>query len=325
MFRVTVLLLVLLSALLWNSARAQERYPFKPITVIVPFPPGGAADLAARPLAIELAKVMRQPVIVLNKPGAGGAIGMAQVANSAPDGYTLLVTLPSISIVPEAERVMGRPQPYRVDQYAPVARITADPLVLVVRADAPWKSIKDLVADAKRRPEKITYGSSGVYGVLHLAFEMFDHAADIKLYHVPFQGAAPAIVAAAGAQIDATGSGPAAVLPQIKSGKVRPLVVWGVKRSPALPDVPTFKEAGFEVDFVFWSGLFAPAGLPAETMKTLRASVAKAAESSDLSNQMEKMGSPLAYMDAPEFTPFFERDAKRIAVAIKRIGRIEKN
>lgn len=307
------------------SALGQERYPAKPINLIVPFPPGGAADLAARPLANELATMLRQPVVVQNRSGAGGAIGMAHVVNAPADGYTLLVTLPSISIVPEAEKVMGRQPPYRLDQFAPLARITADPLVLVVRGNAPWRSIKDLVADAKKMPEKVSYGSSGVYGVLHLAFEMFAHAADIKLYHVPFQGAAPAIVAAAGAQLDATGSGPAALLPHIRSGKVRPLVVWGVQRSPALPEVPTFKQAGFEVDFVFWSGLFAPAGVPPDTMKTLRAAVAKAVKNPQLRAQMEKMGSPLAYMDAPEFGAFWERDAKRIGAAIRRIGRIEKN
>lgn len=307
------------------SALSQERYPSKPINLIVPFPPGGAADLAARPLANELAKMLHQPVVVLNRSGAGGAIGMAQVVNAPADGYTLLVTLPTISIVPEAEKVMGRQPPYRLDQFAPVARITADPLVLVVRGDVPWKSIKDLVADAKKRPDKVSYGSSGVYGVLHLAFEMFAHAADIKLYHVPFQGAAPAIIAAAGGQLDATGSGPAALLGQIKSGKVRPLVVWGVQRSPALPEVPTFKQAGFDVDFVFWSALFAPAGVPADTMKTLRGAVAKAVENPELKRQMEKMGSPLAYMDAPEFGAFWVQDAKRIGEAIRRIGRIEKN
>jgi len=308
-----------------HVALGEERYPTRNITLVVPFPPAGAADLAARPLANELAKIVHQPVVVLNRPGAGGAIGMEQVANAPADGYTLLVTLPSISIIPEAEKVMGRQPPYRLDQFAPVARTTADPLVLIVRDAARWKSIRDLVADAKKKPEKITYGSSGVYGVLHLAFEMFDHAADIRLYHVPYQGAAPAIVAAVAGQIDATGSGPAALLPHITSGKLRPLVVWGVKRSPALPDVPTFREAGFDVDFVFWSGLFAPAGMRSSTMKTLRAAVAKAAQSPELASQMEKMGSSVAYMDAPEFGAFWERDAKRIAEAIGRIGRIEKN
>ena len=325
MFRTLVPLLLALCSALPYSAFAQDRYPTKPINLIVPFPPSGAADLAARPLATELAKILGQPVVLLNRPGAGGAIGMAQVANAPADGYTLLVTLPSISIVPEAEAVMGRQAPYRLNQYAPVARITADPLVLVARGDSQWTSIKDLVADAKKRPDKITYGSSGVYGVLHLAFAMLDHAADIKLFHVPFQGAAPAIIAAVGGQIDLTGSGPAALLPHIQSGKVRPLVVWGIKRSPALPDVPTFTEAGYDVPFVFWSGLFAPAGVPAGTMKTLRTAVAKAMQSPELKSQMEKMGSPLAYMDAPEFAAFWERDAKRIGEAIRRIGRIEKN
>ena len=306
------------------SALAQDRFPSKPINLVVPFPASGAADLAARPLATELTKLLWQPIVVLNRSGAGGAIGMAQVANATPDGYTLLVTLPSIAIIPEAEAVNGRKPPYRLQQFAPVARITADPLVLVVRGDGAWKSAKDLVADAKKRPDKIIYGSSGVYGVLHLAFAILDQAADIKLYHVPFQGAAPAIVAAAGGQVDATGSGAAALLPHINSGKVRAVGVWGSKRAAALPDVPTLKESGFDAEFVFWSGLFAPAGVPAATVNTLRTAVAKAVQSAELKAQMEKMGSPLAYMDAPEFSAFFASDSKRIAAAIKRIGRIEK-
>lgn len=317
----TSVLLVFCIAL---SALAQELYPRKPIVFVVPFPPSGAADLAARPLATELTKTLGQPVVVFNRSGAGGAIGMAQVANAAADGYTLLVTLPSIAIIPEAEIVNGRQAPYKLQQFAPVARITADPLVLVIRGDGPWKGVRDLVADAKRRPDKITYGSSGVYGVLHLAFEIFNHGAAVELYHVPFQGAAPAIVAAAGGQVDATGSGAAALLPHINSGKLRALAVWGSKRAPALPDVPTLKETGFAADFVFWSGLFAPAGVAPAALKTLRGAVAKAVASPELRNQMDKMGSPLAYMDAPEFTAFFAADAKRVAATIKRIGRIEK-
>jgi len=308
-----------------STAYAQERYPSRPITLVVPFPPSGAADLAARPLGNEMSKILGQPIVVLNRPGAGGAIGMAQVANATADGYTLLVTLPSIGIIPEAEMVNGRQPPYTLRQFAPVARITADPLVLVVRADGPWKSIKDLVADAKARPDKITYGSSGVYGVLHLAFEILDHAADIKLYHVPFQGAAPSIVAAVSGQVDATGSGAAALLPHINAGKLRPLGVWGAHRASALPDVPTMAESGIDAQFVFWSGLFAPAGLPVTTTKTLRAAIAKAVDSPQLRQQMEKIGSPLAYMDTPDFSAFWAADAKRLSEAIKRIGRLEKN
>ncbi len=306
------------------NALAQERFPSKPINLVVPFPASGAADLAARPLANELSRILGQPIVVLNRSGAGGVIGMAHVANATADGYTLLVTLPSIAIIPEAEAVNDRKPPYRLQQFNPIARITADPLVLVVRGDGPWKSAKDLVADAKKRPDKINYGSSGVYGVLHLAFAVLENAADIRLYHVPFQGAAPAITAASGGQVDATGSGAAALLPHINSGRVRPIGVWGSTRSAALPDVPTLKESGFDAEFVFWSGLFAPAGVPPATVKTLRAAIAKAVEGSELKSQMEKMGSPLAYMDAPEFSAFFASDAKRIAAAIKRIGRIEK-
>src|SRR5258707_4736850 len=157
-----------------DVAFAQGNYPARSITMIVPFPAGGQADLAARPVALALERIMGKPVIVDNRPGgAGGSIGNAQAARAEPDGYTLLMTLSSLAVLPEADRLFDRPVAYEVSQFAPVARVLADPTLLAVPASAPWKTLKDFVDDAKKRPGEIPYGSSGPYGTLHVARGMF--------------------------------------------------------------------------------------------------------------------------------------------------------
>src|SRR5437867_9182306 len=166
-------------------ASAQEPYPTRPITMVAPFPPGGVADLPARPVAAAMEKTLKNPVGVVNKTGAAGAVGMQFVATSKPDGYTLLLALSSISIIPEADKLFGQPPAFTVDQFAPIALISADPTVLVVPADKPWKTAAEFVEDAKRRPGQISYSSSGVYGTLHTAMDLLSHAAGINLRHVP--------------------------------------------------------------------------------------------------------------------------------------------
>ena len=245
-----------------RPALAQDAYPSKPIQIFVPFPPGGVADITARPLAHVMGRLVKQSVVVVNKPGAGGSVGAAQAARAAPDGYTLLLALSSISVLPVADRLQGRPPAYELDQFAPVALISADPTVLVVRADGPYKTLKDLVDAAKAKPGTINYGSSGVYGTLHVAMEIFAQAAGIKLFHIPYQGGGPAVAALLAGQIDALASGPAPAIGQIKAGKMRALAVWGDKRLAAMPDVPSMKELGYDATFYIWSGLFAPAATP---------------------------------------------------------------
>jgi len=221
-------------------AGAQEPYPSRPITVVAPFPPGGVADLTARPVAAAMEKVLKNPVGVVNKTGAAGAVGMQFVAASKPDGYTLLLALSSISIIPEADKIFDRQPAFTVDQFAPIALISADPTILVVRAESPWKTAQEFIEDAKKRPGQISYSSSGIYGTLHMAMELLSHAAGIKLRHVPHAGAGPALTAILGGHVDALASGPAVVLPHIKAGKLRALAGWGDKRVAALPEVPTF-------------------------------------------------------------------------------------
>ena len=324
MTRVRLALLTLaLTIALPLGAWAQEPFPSRPISLVVPFPPGGVADLTARPLAPAMERVLKNPVVVVNKTGAAGAVGMSFVANSKPDGYALLLALSSISIIPEADKLFDRKPAYTMGQLTPIALISADPTILVVHADRPWKSVKELVEDAKKRPGEISFSSSGVYGTLHMATEMLAHAAGLKFKHVPYAGAGPALTAILGGHVDMLASGPAVVLPHIKAGKLRPLAGWGAKRVAALPDLPTFKELGYDIEFYIWAGVFAPAGTPAPVLTKLRDAVRQAVQDPDFKAAMAKIETPIAYLDAPEFQKFWGKDARMLADAIKRVGKIE--
>src|SRR2546430_3889293 len=216
------------------GASAQEAYPSKPVTMVVPFPPGGVADIVGRPLAVGVSHALKQPVVVVNRTGAGGAVGMASVAKAAADGDTLLMSLSTISFFPVSDRINGKPPAYELKDFAPIALVTADPTVLVVRADSRYRTLKDFVDAAQANPGKINYSSSGVYGTLHVAMEIFANAAGIKLFHVPYQGGGPAVTALLGGQVEALASGPAAALGQIKAGNMRAPASWGNERPPPL-------------------------------------------------------------------------------------------
>ena len=305
-------------------AQAQDSYPTKPVTMIVPFPPGGVADIVGRPLAAALEKSLKQPVVVVNRSGAGGAVGMSQVAKSAPDGYTILMALSSISIFPVSDRINGKAPAYEMKDFAPIALVTADPTVLVVRADSAYRTLKDFVDAAKANPGKINYSSSGVYGTLHVAMEIFANAAGIKLFHIPYQGGGPAVTALLGGQVEALASGPAAAIGQIKGGKMRALAGWGDKRLPIMPELPTFKELGYkDVEFYIWSGVFAPAATPVPVLARLREVVRAAAADPLFKGAMEKVQTPISYLDAPDFRGFLANDAARLKVAVEKIGRVD--
>jgi tripartite-type tricarboxylate transporter receptor subunit TctC len=309
-------------ALAAATAFAQS-YPSKPITMVVPFPPGGVADIVGRPLASQMEKALKQPIVVVNRTGAGGAVGMASVAKAPADGYTILMALSSISIFPVSDRINGKQPAYELKDFAPIALITADPTVLVVGADSPWKTLKEFVASAKAYPGKINYSSSGVYGTLHVAMEIFANAAGIQLFHVPYQGGGPALTALLGGQVHALASGPAPAVGQIKGGKVRALASWSTERLPLLPEIPTFKELGYDAEFYIWSGVFAPAPVPTPVLDRLRLAVREAATSEEFKGAMEKVQTPVNYLDAPAFRSYWEKDAARLKVALEKIGKIQ--
>jgi len=315
---------ILLAALAaWAAAVHAQDYPSKPITMVNPFPPGGVVDVVGRPLAAVMEKSLKQPVIMVGKTGAGGAVGFAYAAKAPADGYTILMGLSSISIFPVSDRINGKTPTYELKELAPIALVTADPTVLVVRTDGPYKSVKDFVDAAKANPGKINYSSSGVYGTLHVAMEIFANAAGIKLFHVPYQGGGPAVTALLGGQVQALASGPAPAIGQIKAGKMRALASWGTERLALMPDVPTFKELGYDAEFYIWSGVFVPAATPAPIVAILRKAVREAANSAEFKNAMEKVSTPVAYLDAPEFQKYWDKDAARLKTALEKIGRVE--
>ena len=299
------------------------QYPERTITMIVPFPPGGVADTVARPVADALARELKQTVVIENKAGAGGALGMGLAARAVPDGYTVLLALSSISVLPEADKLFGRKPAFTLNQFKPIARFTADPTVLVVRADAPWKTLDEFVADAKRRPGVLNYGSSGNYGTMHVPMEMLKSAADFRMVHIPFTGAGPAVVALLGGQVDAIASGPATVAQHIRAGRLRALAHWGDHPLLALPDVPSLTSLGTPVRFAQWSGLFVPAGVSEEVAQRLRAAARKVAADAQVQQTIRAAGSPIEYLDAPEFQKYWDADAAVMAEVVRRIGKVE--
>ncbi|MDQ8731597.1 tripartite tricarboxylate transporter substrate binding protein [Bradyrhizobium sp. LHD-71] len=307
-----------------RPARAQAEWPTRNITIIVPFPAGGQADLAARPVALALERQLGKPVLVDNRAGgAGGSIGNAQAARADADGHTLLMTLSSLAVLPESDRLFGRPVAYEVSDFAPVARVLADPTLLAVPAAAPWRTVQDLVDDATKRPGQIPYGSSGPYGTLHIAMEMFAASAGIKLQHVPYRGAAPALTGLLSGTVQALASAPGVLKQQVDDGKIRVLANWGAERIPSFPDLPTFKELGYkDVEFYIWAGLFAQRATPEPVMTKLRAAMREAVKVPDVVKTFEAAGSPVAYLDTPEFSAFVDADSARLIAAVKKIGKV---
>lgn len=317
-----IIISALLSAL--PVPAVAQSWPTRTITMIVAFPPGGQADLGARPVAAALEKILGRSVVVDNRSGAGGMLGNAAAARAEPDGHTLLMALSSMTFLPEAERLYDRKPSYEYDQLLPIARVLADPGVLAVRSDSPYKSLGDLVADARKRPGQISFSSSGNYGAAHVPFEMFQQAAGIKLLHVPYRGGGPSLTAFIGAQVDLTAQAPGPIHPHVQSGAARLLASWGGKRTPELADVPTMIELGYrDVEYYIWAGVFVPLGTPAPVITRLRNAMREVMADPQVTSVFVKANSPPAYMDQPEFAAFVEADAKRLIPVIRKIGRLD--
>lgn len=317
-------IVLLASLLVAPLAHAQDAYPSKPVTVVVPFSPGGISDVIGRPFVHVLGKVLKQSFIVENRPGAGGGVGMGYAARARPDGYTVMVALSSISAIPASDRLFGRPPTYEIKQFAPIALISADPAFLVVRADGPYKSIKDLVDAAKAKPGAIPYGSTGNYGTMHVGMEMFANAAGIKLNHIPYGGGGQQVAAIVGGQVEAITQLPATVAGHIAGGKLRALATFAPARVAGYPEVPTMKELGYgDVEYFVWTGFFAPAGTPPDILATLRRGTRETVQDPEFRNAMEKLKAPIVYKDADEFQAYLDADAKRLTAVIQKIGKVE--
>src|SRR5262245_11659778 len=305
-------------------ASAQTAWPSQSVTIVVPFAPGGQADLAARPLALGLSKILGQSVVVDNRAGAGGAIGAAAVLKADPDGHTMLMALSAVAVLPEAERVSGRKPTYEMSQFTPIARVLGDPNLLIVPAASPYRTVKDLVDDAKRRPGQISYASAGNFGASHLCMEMFCNAAGIKLLHVPYRGGGPALAAVLGGQVMATAQGAGPLKGYSDEGKLRVLATFGAERHAAFSGAPTFLEAGYDnVVFYVWAGLFVPQGVPVDVVARLRQAVRTVMNDPPTIEIFKNAGSPPAYLDATEFVAYIEQDSKRLIATVQKIGKLD--
>ncbi len=313
----------LLLGVLTGMAQAQEPYPNRPITIVVAFPPGGLADNTARPVAAALERILKHPVVVSNKPGAAGAVGNQSVATSKPDGYTLLMALVSVSVLPEVDKLFGRPATYTRDQLTGIARINADPSMLVVRADSPWKTLKDLVDDARKRPGEIIFTSSGLYGTAHVPMEMFMQAAGIRMRHLPTTGGGPMMNAMLGGHAQAVMTPVSLAAAHVKSGTLRLLAHTGTGPVPAYPSVPSFKSLGYDIEYAAWAGLVAPKSTPPHVIKILRDAVRQAVKEPEVVNSHAKLDTPVAYQDADEFNAWWEKDAAKLAAVVQKIGKVE--
>ena len=302
------------------DARAQD-YPSRPLTLIVPYPPGGMSDTVGRPVADSMARHLGQVIIIENKVGASGGIGMAQVAKARPDGYTMLMALSSLVLLPEADKALQRPPMYQLHQLRPIARFTADPTVLVVRADSPWRTYADFMAHVRSHPGSVSFGSSGPFSSLHLPMEQLMAATSTAMLHVPYPGAGPALMGLLAGHIEALSTGPATAVPLIAAGRVRPLAHWGEGRLASLPEVPSLKELKVPIQYTQWSGLFVPAATPPEVVDRLREAARFATQDARAIAALAAVGTTFQYLDAPEFERFIQADAKEISPLVARIAR----
>jgi tripartite-type tricarboxylate transporter receptor subunit TctC len=286
-------LALLLSAAVFSAAAAAA-YPERPVTLVVPFPPGGATDVIARIVAKDLGQRLGQPVIVENKAGAGTVIGAGFVAQSPADGYTLLISSNTTFTVNPALRAKLPYDPQK--SFESVGMLGTSPLVLLANPAVPARSVKDVIALAKAKPGKLAYGSFGAGTTSHIAGEMFKLAAGIDLLHVAYKGSAPAMTDLIAGQVQFTFDTNVAALPMLQAGKVKAIAVTSAKRSPSMPDVPTIAESGYPgFEMVPWITIVAPRGLPQPVQKTLGKALADTMTDAAVRGSLEKAGLDVAH------------------------------
>ena len=311
------------TALVAGPANAQDAYPTHAVTIVNPYPPGGANELATRPLVAALEPVLKKPVVMETKAGAAGQVGAQFVASAKPDGYTLLTHNTSISGTPEVDRLFDRAPKFTNESFIPIARLIADPCVFVVNDQQPYKSMREFIDDAKKRPNEIVFSTAGFYSAVHIPMAQFMKAAGLQLRHLPTNGGGPALTALLGNNANVAILSLSGALAQIRAGKLRPLSLMGGKRAKAIPDVPTMKELGFDIEYYLWVGIFAPKNTPEGAISVLRKAINEAAHSTQYTNTLANMGLDLDYLDAPEFAKFWANDANSVVAAIKTIGKVK--
>ena len=301
---------------LTGFASAQD-YPAKPVRIIVPFPPGGVNDLAARIVATQLSERLGKQFVVENRGGAGGVAGTEMAANAPKDGYTLLITSIASTVTPHLTKLPYEP----VTSFTPVSMLVSVPTVLVVHPELPAKSVKELIALAKAKPGDLQYSSSGIGASLHLAGELFKMMTGVDILHVPFRGAGPAMIDTMGGHTKVGFGSITSAIPHIRSGKLRALGIGDKRRSPALPDVPTIDEAGVAgYEAGNWIGLVAPAGTPAPIVARLHKEIAAVLDTPDAQKQFANEGAEVWRMSPEEFGAFMRSELAKWGRVVKEAG-----
>ena len=301
------------------SVLAQAAYPNKPIRLIVPFPPGGGTDMIARTVAQKLADQNKWNVIVDNRPGAGGNLGVDATAKSAPDGYTLVMGQTSnLAINPSLYAKL----PYDpIKDLTPVALVSSSPIVMAAPANSRFKTFADVVAASKGKPDALTLGYSGNGTVAHLAGELAENAAGIQLRHIPYKGAAQAMTDLVGGQIDLYMSSVPTLLGQVRNGKLKILAITSAKRSSQLPDVPTLAEQGYKgFEAVTWFGILAPAGTPAPIVAQLNKAINQALQQADVIDKLKSEGGDVLGGTSEQFSALLRTEVPRWAKIVKDSG-----
>ncbi|HEY5900716.1 MAG TPA: tripartite tricarboxylate transporter substrate binding protein [Burkholderiales bacterium] len=306
-------------ALLAPLVALAQPYPSKPIRLICPFPPGGAVDIASRATSNELTKILGQVVAVENKPGAGGNLGGAETARSAPDGYTIFMTTSGIQAI---NPFLYAKMPFDPNKdLAPVAPLVSLNNVLVVHPSVPAKTVKDVIALAKKDPGKLTYASSGNGTSIHMSGAMFTQMTGTEILHIPYKGSAPAVTDLLAGQTNMMFDNIPSSLPHIKAGKLRAVATTGAKRDPALPDVPTIAESGVPgYESGVWFGLSVPAATPKDVIGKLNAAAVQATKSPDFIKRMTDLGYNIIPGTPEDMAKMLEAELKRWGPIVKASG-----
>jgi len=304
-------------SILVPEARA---FPTKPITLVVPFPPGGGADTVGRPLASVAHQHLGQPMVVINKGGGGGAVGAQYVANAKPDGYTVLHAINTVTEIPQVDELLGRAPAFKKEQFIPIGQVAVTPFAIIVNAESRWKTLQEFVAEARQKPDEFQYASAGVYSTTHFMWELILKATATRVRHMPTTGGGPIMMAVLGKHVDIGHCVmPAVCAPQFEARKIRLLALTSEKRLPAYPDVPTLKELGYDVTHSIWHALMVPAGTPPEVVAKLRQGLRGMVEDEAFKGLMTKLGERIQYMSGENFEKFWDEDYRRMGILLRQL------
>ncbi len=309
-----ILTILFILSLIGITPVQSAEFPTKEVQIIIPYAAGGATDLIFRALAATTGKYLGKAVIVVNRPGGGGTIGVTEVAQAKPDGYTLLSAITPLTILPHQVKTT-----FTYKSFEPIINVVKDPGMFLVRSDSPWKSLSEFLDYAKKNPEMITVGNSGAGGGVHLIALAFQKAAGVKFNHIPFAGGGPSVTALLGGHINAVSVSPPEGIEHVKAGKLKIIALFAEKRFELFPDVPTVKEQGIDFTMGQWRGLAAPKGTPPEVVKKLHDAFKKGMEDPVFIKNAKDMVVNLSYLGPEDFGKLMARDHEFYEKLVKEI------